>query len=94
MKFDTHKFLYTLFDNGTVIGHSILYLNKDNEDEIIKIYKIEIGTSPVSFKVYNEDGKRYIIPFIRVKKIFHNDTLVWENTDFNISDTKIIKGFK
>lgn len=93
-KFDTHKFLYTLFDNGTVIGHSILYVNKDNEDELVKISKIEIGASPVSCKIYNEEGKRFTIPFVRVKKVFHNNALVWENTDFDMSDTKIIKGYK
>lgn len=94
MKFDTHKFLYTLFDGGNIKGHSILHLNKDNEDEIIKISKIEIGASPVSCRIYDENGKKYIVPFVRVKKIFLNDIMVWENTDFNISDTKIIKGYK
>ena len=93
-KFDTHKFLYTLFHEGRIKGHTILYVNKENKDVELNITKIEIGASPVSCKVYDENDKRWTIPFVRIKKVFYENSMVWENTDFNLDDIKIIKGYK
>jgi len=92
-KFDTHKFLYSLYHDGKVEGHEILYVDKENKEVIIKVKEIEIGSSPVSCKIIDVNDKKHRIMFIRIKSILYNGVVVWENTDFDLSNIKIIKGF-
>lgn len=93
-KFDTHKFLYTLFHENRIKGHKIVYIDRDNIEKTITINSIEIGASPVTCKIFNEQDKSYRIPFIRIKKVLYEDDIVWENTDMNLDDVKIIKGYE
>ncbi len=93
-KFDTHKFLYTLFYDGKIDGHEILHVDKENKEIRTKVKQIEIGPSPVSCRVIDEDNKKHRIMFVRVKAIYYKDEQVWDNTDFDLSDVKIIKGYE
>jgi hypothetical protein len=92
-KFDTHKFLYTLYHDGEIEGHEILHVDKDNKEIKTKVKQIEIGPSPVSCKIIDEEDKKHRIMFVRVKAIYFKGKQVWENTDFDLSDVKIIKGY-
>lgn len=91
-KFDTHKFLYTLFYEGKIEGHEVVFLDRENKEKKIKLKKIEISASPVSCKLFDEEGNRYFVPFIRIRKVFFKGEMVWDNTDVDLSDVKIIKG--
>ena len=93
-KFDTHKFLYTLFHEGRISGHRIVYVDKENVEQSIRIEGIEIGPSPITCRVTDEHGKKHKIMFVRVREVWFGDDRVWENTDLNLSDVKIIKGYK
>lgn len=93
-KFDTHRFLFTLNYNGGIKGHKVVYLDKNETEITLDLEKIEIGASPVSCKLYDKQGKRYAVPFIRIRKVFLGDELVWDNTETDLSNTKIIKGYK
>ena len=92
-KFDTHKFLFTLNHEGRIKGHKIIFVDRNNNELEVIADRIEIGASPISCKIYDKDGKKHIIAFIRIKKIFLDDKLVWDNTDTDLSNTKIIKGY-
>ena len=92
--FDTHKFLFTLNYNKEIKNHTVEFVDKDNNKKTIKLEKIDIGTSPISCKLYDQEGNRYLIPFIRINKIFKNKELVWDNSDANKENVKIIKGYK
>jgi len=92
--FNLHKCLFTLNYNNEIKDHAILFIDKDNLEKKIKIDRIEISSSPISCKIYDDTGKRHIIPFIRIKKVFKKDELVFDNTDVDLSNSKIIKGFK
>lgn len=93
-KFDTHKFLYNLYHEGKVEGHTIIYVDKNNKEQKIQIKDIQVGPSPISCNIYDMNGKKHKIIFLRVKEIYHKGELVWENTDMNLEDIKIIKGYK
>lgn len=90
---DTHKFLFTLHYEKRIKGHKVLFIDRDNNEKLIELKDIEIGTSPVSCKLFDTEGNRYLVPFIRVQKIFLGDTLVWDNSDSDMSDVKVIKGY-
>lgn len=92
--FDTHKFLFTLSYENRYEDHSIEYLNKENETEIIKIKELIVNTSPVSCRVIDENGNKKAIGYLRVIKIFDEDNeVVWDMSDRDISDVKIIGGY-
>lgn len=94
-KIDTHKFLFTLNYNNEVEGKKIIFTDRENNEKQITLKRIEVGASPVSIKLYCKDDKRYLVPFIRIKKIFDkDDNLIWDNTDQDTSDARIIKGYK
>ncbi len=90
--FNTHKFIYSLYHNGQIKGHSIEFTNRNGEEQIIELENIEIGASPISAKFYDTKGNRYLIPFLRVHKIFRQGELVWEGDSKN-KDVKVIRGF-
>lgn len=92
--FDTHKFLFTINYQGDVKGKKVIFVDRNNEEKSIILEKIEIGASPVSCKLYDIEGNRYLVLFIRIKKVFDGKTLIWDNCDIDISDAKIIKGYK
>lgn len=91
--FDTHKFLFTLNHNKNIEGHIVLFIDRDNNEKKIELSKIEIGSSPVSCKLFDKDNNRYIVPFIRILKIFYKDELVWDNSETDRSNIKVIKGY-
>lgn len=91
--FDTHKFLFTLNYENSIDGHKVTFENRNNEIQQIELEKIEIGASPVSCKLFCKNGKRYLVPFIRIKKIYKGDELVWDNSDADTSNVNVIKGF-
>jgi len=91
--FDTHKFLYTLNYEKNAKGHKIIFTNKKGKKETIILEKIEIGTSPVSCKLHDTNGKRHIVPFYSIQFIYKGDELVWEGSTEN-KKVKIIKGHK
>jgi hypothetical protein len=90
--YTTHKFLFTLAHEGTIKGHRIEFTNREGNLETIVVERIEIGTSPISCKLYCSQGKRHVVPFVRIKKIFKDDELVWDASDVDTSNVKIIKG--
>lgn len=92
--FDTHRFLFTLNYNNNLKDHKVLFVNRENEETIIELQKIDIGASPVSCKLYDKEGNRHLVPFVRIRKIFLKEELVWDNSDSDLSKVKVIKGFK
>ena len=88
-----HNFLYTLNYENNVEGHSIEFVDRNNNVKKIQLSKIEIGTSPVSCKLYDKNDNRYIVPLLKIKKVFFENELVFDNTSDN-SSVKIIKGYK
>lgn len=93
-KFDTHKFMYTLFHEGRVKGHTVEFIDRDNNLKKIELDSIEIGASPVTCKLYDINKKRYIVPFIKIRQVFFEKELVWDSTETDISNVKVIKGYK
>ena len=94
-KIDTHKFLFTLNYNNDIEGKKIIFKDRENQEKTIILKEIEVGASPVSLKLYCKDNKRYLVPFMRIIKVFDkDDTLIWDNTEQDTSNTKIIKGYK
>ena len=92
-KFDTHKFLFTLFYEGRIKGHRIVYVDKNNCERSVEIAGIEIGASPISCRVTDLEGKNHRIMFVRIKEVWFEKDRVWENTDFNLEDVRVIKGY-
>lgn len=92
--FDTHKFLFTLNYEGVLRGYEIEFIDRDSKEKKIILDKIEIGASSVSCKLFDGDGNRYLVPFLRIRKVFRDGELVWDNTDTDLSDVKIIKSFE
>ena len=91
--FDTHKFFFTLNYNNEIKNHKVLYINRDDKETLVEIEKIEVTTSPVTCKIYDKDGNRHIVPYLRVKRVYFKDEIVWE-PDSTDKKTKIIKGYK
>ena len=92
-KFDTHKFLFTLFHEGRIEGHEIEFLDRDNNLKKVKINSIEIGPSPVTCKIFDDEGNPHRILFIRIRNVYFNGELVWDNTDTDLSNARVIKGY-
>lgn len=91
--FDTHKFFFTLNHDNRVKGHRVIFIDRDDIQKEILLEKIEIGTSPVSCKLFDKEGNRYLVPFIRIREVYLGKELVWTNKDKSLDDTKVIKGF-
>ena len=91
--YNTHKFLFTLNYEGKIKGHRVIFIDRDNNEKDIILDKIEIGSSTVSCKLFDSDGNRYLVPFIRIKEVYDGDELVWDGKSHDDSDVKIIKGF-
>ena len=92
--FDTHKLLYTLNYENSAKGHKVIFTNRKDEEQSIILERLEIGTSPVSCKLYDDEGNRHIVPFMRVKFIYKDNELVWDNCDNEAAKkVKIIKGY-
>ena len=92
--FNTHRFLFTLNNGDKAKGHTVHFIDRDEKETIIELDRIEIGTSTVSCKLFDSNGNRYLVPFIRIKKVLLKDELVWDSTDVDTSNVKIIKGYK
>ncbi len=92
--FDTHKFFYTLNYQKKIEGLEVFFLDKSSNEISIKLSKIEIGTSPVSCNLFDEDGKRYRVPFLKIRKVLDDGELAWDNTDVKHNNSKTIPGWK
>lgn len=92
--FDTHKFLFTLKYEKNILGHEVEFLDRNNELFKIILKDIQISSSPVSCKLFDENGKRYLVPFIRIRRIFKQGELVWDNSTNDLTNVKVIKGYK
>ena len=92
--FDTHKFLFTMAYNEEAQGHKVEYLDKNNETKIIEIKELIVNTSPVSFRVITPENIKVAIGYLRVVKIFNkNNELVWDVSDNDTSNIKVIGGY-
>lgn len=91
--YDTHKFLFTLFHEGRIENHEVIFLDRSGKEKTIILKDIEIGSSPVSCKLYCKEGNRHIVPFMRIRKIFKDKELVWDNSEADLSNTTVIKGY-
>ena len=90
--FNTHKFFYTLNHEKSIKGKKVVFLDRNNEEKKVEIERIEIGTSPISFRLYDTDGNRHTILFIKVREVFdEQNTLVWDSKDTDLSNVTTIK---
>ncbi len=87
--FDTHKFLYTIFYKKEFEGYKFLIF-RDNREVMVEILKFEVNAKPIVCRIYDKEGKKYTLPLQFVRKVFLHDELVWDNTDSDISNIKII----
>ena len=92
--YNTHAFLFSLNERNEVKGHKVIFIDRENVEKEIQLDKIEISSSPVSCKLFDKEGNRYIVPFIRIREVYQGEELVWDGKDNDMSDTKIIKGYK
>ena len=51
------------------------------------------GIGYYSCKLFDDQGVRYIVPFIRILKVYKDNVLVWDNSDIDLSNSKVIRGF-
>lgn len=92
--FDTHKFLFTLSYDNRAKGHKIEYLDKDSNIQKVEIKELIVNTSPVSCRVITPENLKVAIGYLRVTKIFDDkDELVWDMSDKEIPDVKVIGGY-
>ena len=91
--YTTHKFLFTLEHEGQIKDHRVQFINREGNEEEITLDRIEIGASTISCKMYSDKGVRYVVPFLKIRKIFKYGELVWDATDTDLSDVKTIKGY-
>lgn len=93
--YNTHRFLFTLNHENKIKDHKIIFLDRNNQENQITINKIEITASPISCRIYDNNGKKHTIPYLRIKKILNkNNELIWDATETDLSNVKIIKGWK
>ena len=92
--YNTHAFLFTLNHENKIKNHRIIFIDRDEKTKEILLDKIEISSSPISCKLYDKEGNRYIVPFIRIREVFKGEELVWDGKDTDISNARIIKGYK
>ena len=92
--FDTHSFFYTLNHQKRIEGLEVFFLNKSGEEISIKLSKIEIGTSPISCNLFDEDGKRFRTPFLKIRKVLDDGEIAWDNTDVKHNNSRTIQGWK
>lgn len=90
--FNTHKFFYTLNHEGTIKGKKVIFLDRNNEQKKVEVERIEIGTSPISFRLYDTNGNRHTILFIKIREVFdEQNNLVWDSKDVDLSNVTTIK---
>lgn len=91
--YSTHKFLFTLKYENRMKDHEVEFIDRNNNTKRIKIKDIEITSSSISCKLVDANGDKHLIPFIRIRKIFYKDNLVWDNSDSDMSNVRIVKGY-
>jgi hypothetical protein len=90
--FNTHKFFYTLNYEGTIQGKKVIFLDRNNEEKTAIVDRIEIGTSPISFRLFDTDGNRHTILFIKVREVLDDKgEQVWDSKDIDLSHVRTIK---
>lgn len=93
--FNTHSFLFTLQDDKiNTLGYTLEYYISPDKNEIITIKKIEVTTSRLSFKVITNENKKISLQYMRVLKIFNkNKELIWDDSEKDLSNIKVIEGY-
>jgi hypothetical protein len=90
--FNTHKFFYTLNYEGTIQGKKVIFLDRNNEEKTVIIDRIEIGTSPISFRIFDAEGNRHTILFIKIREVLDDKgKQVWDSKDIDLSHVRTIK---
>lgn len=90
--FNTHKFFYTLNYEGNIKGKRVVFLDRSNEEKSAIIDRIEIGTSPISFRLFDTENNRHTILFIKVREVYDAENqLVWDSKDIDLSNVRTIK---
>ena len=94
--FNTHSFLFTLQDDKVnTSGYIIEYYISPQKNEEITIEDIEITTSRLSFKVITSENKKVTLQYMRVLRIFNQDKeLVWDDSEKDLSNIKVIQGYR
>ena len=92
--FNTHKFLFTINHDGEIKGLKVIFIDRDESEKEIILDRIEIGASTVSCKLFDDKGNRYLVPFIRIREVFKGEELIWDAKDTDMSNVKVIKGYK
>lgn len=92
--YDTHSFLFELNYSDKAKGHKVIFEDREGREKEIILEKIEIKSSAVSCKLYDTEGNKYLIPIFRVIKVYKDDELVWDNSDIDRSNVKVIKGYE
>ena len=93
--FNTHSFLFTLQDDKIdTSGYIIEYYISPQKSECIQIKNIEITISRLSFKVITQNNDKITLQYMRVLKIFNkNKELIWDDSEKDLSNVKIIEGY-
>ncbi len=91
--FDTHKFLYTLNYDNDLKDTRVLFIDKSGDEKEIELKEIIITNSPISCVLIDKENNKYRTPFLKIRKVFKKNELIWDNTDVDLSNSKTIKGF-
>ena len=91
--YNTHWFLFTLNEENNIKGHRVVFVDRDENQKEILLEKIEITASPISCKLYDKEGNKHLVPFIRIKEVYYGEELVWDSKDVDTSNAKVIKGY-
>ncbi|MFW5704439.1 MAG: hypothetical protein ACOCXG_01225 [Nanoarchaeota archaeon] len=91
--YNTHMFMYALKSDAELKKHFVIFLNRENKEIKIKIEKLEVKSSPLSCKIWDFEGKKHLVPYIRIRKILKGNELVWDSTDVDLDNVKVIKGY-
>ncbi len=93
--FNTHKFLFTLNYENKIKGHKVTFIDRDDKEKTIVLNRIEIGTSTVTCKLFDDENNRYIVPFIKVREVHTLDgELIWDSKEIDLGNVRVIKGFE
>ena len=88
--FTTHSFMYNLYLNNEAKGKKIVYISKENKEEEVIIDSIDLGPSSLKCKIKTDQNQELTLPFIRIRKVFDGDEMIWDNSQTDLSNIKVI----
>ncbi|MFP4402569.1 MAG: hypothetical protein ACLFPL_05060 [Candidatus Nanoarchaeia archaeon] len=91
--FNTHSFLFLLSSQHPLANYSLIYLNSNNIEEILRFKQVIVTPSHISCKIVTPDEKTKTLNIFRIRKIFKGDEVVWDNSEQDLSNTKTIQGY-